>query len=298
MSASPAPQTPRMVSPCGSPDRRCSSSSLSDASPSQERQHKKHKTKISSIHEALDKLSSSIAATNSSVFALTKHIHSIKPPAPPPADENLYVLQEEEDDEDSTSESSYDPHNPSAGLENPSDASDNPTPSCSTDTPVTLALNSNKISLFLETLKPSFGSMDPQTPKTMPFSLHHKPGTESALILAFASAPKLPKNAHKLDGLLAGYITEVPDTLRKQDFQARQHLHGLLMNHKLLKFQEQIAHQALPVCHDPCIKDISRVIGSGSLPLVQPLISNQLLIAKQILLQLRSKAASSVKTHI
>ena len=97
--------------------------------------------------------------------------------------------------------------------------------------------------------------MDPETPKTMPFSLHPKPCTEkSAFIPAFASAPKLPKNAHKLDGLLAGYTTEVPDTLRTQDFQARQPLHDLLMNHELLKFQEQIAHQALPVCVIPASK--------------------------------------------
>ena len=132
----------------------------------------------------------------------------------------------------------------------------------------------------------------------MPFSLHPKPCTEkSAFIPAFAWAPKLPKNAHKLDGLLAGYTTEVPDTHRTQDFQARQLLHDLIMNHELFKFQEQIAHQALPICRDPSIKDISHVIGNGNLPLVQTLISNQLLIAKQINLQLRTKVASSVRTH-
>ena len=114
---------------------------------------------------------------------------------------------------------------------------------------------------------------------------------------AFASAPKLPKNAHKLDGLLAGYTSEVLDSLRTQDFQARQLLHGLLMSHELLKFQENIAHQSIPSCKEPCVKDISRVIGSGSLPLLQTLISNQVLVAKQVRLQLRTKAASSVRTH-
>ena len=72
------------------------------------------------------------------MFALTKHVHSIKPPALHPAEETLSDLQEEEEDEDSASEPSYDPNHPSAGLDDPSDASYNPTPSCSTDTPVTL----------------------------------------------------------------------------------------------------------------------------------------------------------------
>ena len=69
------------------------------------------------------------------------------------------------------------------------------------------------------------------------------------------------------------------------------------MSHELLKFHENIAHQAIPSCKEPCVKDISRVIGSSSLPLLQTLISNQVLVAKQIRLQLRTKAASSVRTH-
>ena len=69
------------------------------------------------------------------------------------------------------------------------------------------------------------------------------------------------------------------------------------MNHELFKIQEQIAYQAVPVCHDPCIKDIFHVIGNSNLPLVQTLISNQILISKQIHLQLRTKVSSSVRTH-
>ena len=384
--------------------------SSASPSPSRDRPQKAPKSDLASLHEAINNLTTSLAATNSTVDALAKHVYSNKAPAPPTTESYFSDPPEDEDYENSEDEPSYDPHNPSAGLDDDhSDVSDNPTPSCSTDVKINvpsdppspsnpdsefyfwpndvelyrefvhyrghkipyysgdiyvtihdgahvfsllsstsavqalvngssrvvakpdlpdsrqehfkalakivntggyrkfnlesssshnLTLNSRQISRFLGSLKSSHSSLDPQTPKPMPFSLCPQPGTEEeAAILTFASAPKLPKNAHKLDGLLAGYTSEVPDTLRMQDFQARQLLHGLLMSHELLKFQENIAHQAIPSCKEPCVKDISRVIGSGSLPLLQTLISNQVLVAKQICLQLRTKAASSVRTH-
>ena len=134
--------------------------------------------------------------------------------------------------------------------------------------------------------------------KTCRFPSTQKSGTEEfCQILVFASAPKLPKDAHKLEGLLSGYTTEIPDDLRTLDFQARQQLQGLLLNHELLEFHKQVVNEAHPNSREPCLEVSVHITNSGCVPLLQTLISNQILIAKKLRHQLRSKAAASVRTH-
>ena len=114
-------------------------------------------------------------------------------------------------------------------------------------------------------------------------------------LLAFASSHKLPKEAHRLTGLLAGATTEVPDSLRSKDFQARQLLHGLLFTHESLKFNDQIATSALTQQHSQPVKAMNHVSVHGCIPTIQTMIINQLQICKEIRHLLRQKAAASVQ---
>ena len=99
-----------------------------------------------------------------------------------------------------------------------------------------LTLICRRLSMFLESLKPTFNPLDSGLPKSMPFTLCPAKGAESTCsILGFASGPKLPKDAHKLNGILAGSTTKIPDALRAKDFEARQHLQGLIFTHKFLR---------------------------------------------------------------
>lgn len=79
-----------------------------------------------------------------------------------------------------------------------------------------------KTSRFVETFK---GSLDPTVPpsnKPTPYYLEAASDSSAPnLILAFASAPKLPRDCHRLTGLLVGKTKEVPDVLHNKDYAHR-----------------------------------------------------------------------------
>ena len=79
-----------------------------------------------------------------------------------------------------------------------------------------------------------------------PFSLSPNPTSGSqAEALAFATAPKLGKDAHVLPDLLTTFTKDLPDALRSKDFEACQQLHGLLFAHETSKFLGNIGEEAL-----------------------------------------------------
>ena len=164
--------------------------------------------------------------------------------------------------------------------------------------PPSLSITSMRPSHFLESLHQTFNQLDSSIPKPMPFSFCPAVGAVSACpIMVFASAPKLPHDAHKLGGILAGYTSEIPDDLRTQDFDARQQLQGLLLTHELMKLQEQTIKQALTKSQSRSLMGTQGITTSGCIPILQTLISNQLLTVKHLRHQLRSKAASSFTMH-
>ena len=160
----------------------------------------------------------------------------------------------------------------------------------------------SRVSRFLESLKPDHSTATSYTFKTNQFTIMSNPEAPSTSdLLSFSSAPKLNKECHMLDGILASMTLEIPDTLRIKDFEIRQQLGGLCFAHEHLKFQENIGADFMKRNQTPkaetVIKAINRVNTSGVTPILQTLIANTLHKAKVIRLELREKAVSSIKIH-
>ena len=85
-----------------------------------------------------------------------------------------------------------------------------------------LAIISQRPSCFVESLKPPYNPLFTVPINYIPFAILPAEDTERFCpLLAFPTSLKLPKEAHRLTGLLAGATTKVPDTLHFKDFQAR-----------------------------------------------------------------------------
>ena len=99
-----------------------------------------------------------------------------------------------------------------------------------------LAVISQRRSRSVESLKPTYEPLSTISTKSIPFSIFPAEDTERLCpLLAFTPSPKLPKEAHRLTGLLAGATSEVPDTLRSKDFQVEKFLHNLLFIARVFK---------------------------------------------------------------
>ena len=105
-----------------------------------------------------------------------------------------------------------------------------------------MAFTVNKISRFLQSIKESHDTASNHVHKSTQFVLLPESNFDSqSKLLTFASAPKLSKDCHKLSGLLAGKTKEIPDSLRAEDFEARQLLAGFLLLHEAMKLSSSIA---------------------------------------------------------
>ena len=144
------------------------------------------------------------------------------------------------------------------------------------------------------TIFPTFSSLMTSLSNSARFSLWSVPGAEkSCALLAFALAPKLPKDAHKLEGPLAVSSSEITKALRSKDFKVRQ---GLFFTHESLKFQEQVLLAAAPPPTPLALVTLPSKPRFGSTPALQSIIADKVFLAQQILHQLRTKATASVST--
>ena len=171
-----------------------------------------------------------------------------------------------------------------------------------------LAFTTNRPSRFIESIK-EHRDITSHTHKVVPFSLLLEPGAESQnKLLAFASAPKLGKDCHKLPGMLGGQTREVPDTLRTRDYEIRQLLAGLLTTHEFTKLSSNITSDVIfKRLEEDCagradrveahVKSVERINNHLSIPILQTLITNTVALAKQIRYELREKATSEIESH-
>ena len=143
-----------------------------------------------------------------------------------------------------------------------------------------LTFTTNKPSRFIESIKEHHHTTT-RSYKVIPFSLPLEPGAESQnKLLAFASAPKLGKNCHKLSGILGGKTREIPDTLRSRDYEIRQHLSGLLTAHEFTKLSSSItsdvifkrlAQDRAATLVEAHVKSVERINNHLSIPIFQTL---------------------------
>ena len=169
-----------------------------------------------------------------------------------------------------------------------------------------LTFTTNKPSRFIESIKEHHDTTT-RTHKVTPFSLLLEPGAESQnKLLAFASAPKLGKDCHKLSGILGGKTREIPETLRSKDYEIRQQLSGLLTAHEFAKLSSNITSDVIlkrlaqdrsAALVETHVKSVERINNHLFIPIFQTLITNTIGQAKQIRYELREKATSEIKTH-
>ena len=117
-------------------------------------------------------------------------------------------------------------------------------------------------------------------------------------IYAFANAPLLPKDCHKLGGLLANLTSAVPDYLHSKDFEARQTLAGLLFTlfrvRASLRVKELVT--GLSRQTEDHLSTMGRFLSHGALPSLEALITNAAANARQVRAELREKATAKIKT--
>lgn len=169
-----------------------------------------------------------------------------------------------------------------------------------------LTFTTNKPSRFIESIKEHHDTTT-RTHKVTPFSLLLEPGAESQnKLLAFATAPKLGKDCHKLSGILAGKTREIPETLRSKDYEIRQQLSGLLTVHEFAKLSSNITSDVIlkrlaqdrsAALVETHVKSVERINNHLFIPIFQTLITNTTGQAKQIRYELREKATAEIKTH-
>ena len=158
--------------------------------------------------------------------------------------------------------------------------------------PDQLSLSVSRPSRFLLSLKPDFPN------KTLPFSLSSNPTSDSqAEALAFATAPKLGKEAHVLPGLLTTHTRELPDALRTKDFKARQMLHGLLFAHETSKFLGNIGKEAIRNGggENSVMRSMVQISSNAVVPTLQALIAQAVNTAVKARKDLRERALASCK---
>jgi len=135
----------------------------------------------------------------------------------------------------------------------------------------------------------------------MPFSFAAPEEAEDSII-AFAAAPKLTKDCHRLGGHLTSLTKEIPDALRTKDFEARQTLLGALTLHESSRLGADILSQHLPSqCQSDRsrthVKNVGRLQASYNVPTAQAMINNALSVAKTIRNELRTKAVQGMKNQ-
>lgn len=151
-------------------------------------------------------------------------------------------------------------------------------------------------SRFIGTLHDTHDPTTSLSHKTIPYQIE----STANPIFAFASAPKLPKDCHRLPGLLAGKTKEIPDELRNKYFELRQQLLGLLLIHEGAKLSVSITSEVLPKhCTSDRtsshVKNLSRLHSSLTVPVAQTMINNCLTRAKKLRHEIRTKAIRDIK---
>lgn len=151
-----------------------------------------------------------------------------------------------------------------------------------------------KPSRFLEALS---GTVDPSSTFSFTqtlFTVMPAPDSDSqSQLLAFAAAPKLSRECHRLPGILTGLTSAVPDALRTRDFEARQTLANLFQMHESMRFADNISKGSSHSSDSPS-RATHRLLTHDWLPSLQASILNLLHGAKQVRTEARAKALASV----
>ena len=114
------------------------------------------------------------------------------------------------------------------------------------------------------------------------------------------------KDYHKLPGLLAGKTYEVPDSLRTEDYEARQLLAGFLNLRESSKLSSCIAYDIIlkRSTHGPAydfsdhyVKSIEHISNICTIPTAQTLITSAASHAKQFPFEIREKPVADTKPY-
>ena len=159
----------------------------------------------------------------------------------------------------------------------------------STSSSEPFCLTTSKVSRFASALPEDI------THKPANFSLQASPEYESPPpLVAFASAPKLSKDCHHIEGVLINSTTEVSEDLRSKDFQARQNLLSNFFAHETATFIASLVKdtQKQPQPHETStvVKTVDKVTNYGVLPAIRSSMSNALASCIAIRKELRTEA--------
>ena len=168
-----------------------------------------------------------------------------------------------------------------------------------------LTFTINKLSRFVKANKETQDASAVLAFKGPLFTFLSSEDSESpSKLLAYATAPKLSKDCHKLPRLLAGKTMEVPDTLRTEDHEIRQVITTLILTHESAKYSSNITADVILKCLarvtsselvEQHVKSVERLNNSCIIPATQNLITYFISQAKQIRYEARSKAVAETK---
>jgi len=166
-----------------------------------------------------------------------------------------------------------------------------------------LTVENAKPSRFLESLQGTRSMAS--TSKSLPYTMISTYPDASNNILAFAQAPKLSKDCHKIIGALSTQTCEVPDFLRIRDHEIRQQLSALLFVHEYICFTKNALHDTvLPRLNQMEISGagpqldliaLGSIQADGVLPMIRTSIANATEQAKKIRFEIREKATANCK---